>query len=94
MDQTESTAIKTHQPCTSCGSSDALSLYDDGHTYCFSCEETLREVTEIEHLDNYRKPQPDTPWSDRRISKAVSDFYEASISDVSVMCEWCLDLCE
>lgn len=26
-----------HIPCTNCGSSDANSLYDDGHTYCFVC---------------------------------------------------------
>ncbi len=28
----------THQPCSNCGSSDALTEYDD-HTYCFSCKE-------------------------------------------------------
>ena len=27
----------SHLPCPECGSSDANSLYDDGHTYCFSC---------------------------------------------------------
>lgn len=32
-----SKALKTHQPCSDCGSSDALSIYDDGHTFCFSC---------------------------------------------------------
>lgn len=26
-----------HQPCATCGSSDANSLYTDGHTYCFAC---------------------------------------------------------
>jgi len=26
-----------HQPCPSCGSSDANSLYSDGHQHCFSC---------------------------------------------------------
>ena len=26
-----------HIACTNCGSSDANSLYDDGHTYCFVC---------------------------------------------------------
>jgi len=26
-----------HEPCNSCGSSDANSLYSDGHSYCFSC---------------------------------------------------------
>ena len=27
----------THEPCPSCGSSDALARYNDGHAYCFSC---------------------------------------------------------
>lgn len=27
-----------HEPCPNCGSSDANSLYTDGHMYCFSCE--------------------------------------------------------
>lgn len=26
-----------HEPCPACGSSDANSLYTDGHSYCFSC---------------------------------------------------------
>lgn len=26
-----------HEPCPSCGSSDANSLFSDGHTYCFAC---------------------------------------------------------
>lgn len=29
-------AIRIHQPCNTCGSSDALAIYTD-HTYCFSC---------------------------------------------------------
>lgn len=32
-----SEVVSTHQPCNDCGSSDALSTYDDGHTHCFSC---------------------------------------------------------
>lgn len=27
-----------HQPCLDCGSSDACSLFDDGHTYCHACK--------------------------------------------------------
>ena len=27
-----------HEACPDCGSSDALAVYDDGHTYCFSCQ--------------------------------------------------------
>ena len=36
--QDSSATFVAHLPCESCGSSDANSLYDDGHTYCFSCE--------------------------------------------------------
>lgn len=30
--------VEMHLPCDTCGSSDAVSLYDDGHSYCFSCD--------------------------------------------------------
>lgn len=33
----ESTLLKKG-PCPDCGSSDACASYDDGHTFCFSCE--------------------------------------------------------
>lgn len=29
--------LRAHLPCPDCGSSDALSEYIDGHTYCYSC---------------------------------------------------------
>ena len=29
--------FQRHEPCPSCGSSDALARYTDGHAYCFSC---------------------------------------------------------
>ena len=29
--------FQRHEPCPSCGSSDALARYTDGHGYCFSC---------------------------------------------------------
>lgn len=31
-------AFVGHEPCPECGSSDALSRYDDGHGFCFACE--------------------------------------------------------
>ena len=37
MEQQESEFLM-HTPCDKCGSSDANSLYTDGHTYCFACE--------------------------------------------------------
>ena len=33
----DTVAVKTHTVCEDCGSHDALSVYSDGHTYCFSC---------------------------------------------------------
>lgn len=33
----KSRLTEAHLPCQDCGSSDALSTYDDGHSYCFSC---------------------------------------------------------
>jgi twinkle protein len=40
-------ALKVHQPCTDCGSSDALSVYAE-NTFCFSCRKSrkLMENTE------------------------------------------------
>ena len=36
MTENDSEFIR-HIPCDNCGSSDANSLYTDGHTFCFSC---------------------------------------------------------
>jgi twinkle protein len=37
LNMTDSKYLK-HIPCNSCGSTDANSLYDDDHQYCFACE--------------------------------------------------------
>lgn len=37
-DAPKSRLVRSHLPCSDCGSSDALSEYDDGHTFCFACE--------------------------------------------------------
>lgn len=42
-DQTESEFLE-HIPCENCGSSDANSLYTDGHQYCFGCEHYVAGV--------------------------------------------------
>ena len=46
--------VKFHLPCSSCGSTDALSLNEDGSTKCFSCGEFLPNkntigVRSVEH---------------------------------------------
>jgi twinkle protein len=37
MNQETESEFLRHVPCDNCGSSDANSLYSDGHTFCFSC---------------------------------------------------------
>ena len=37
MEQQDSDFLR-HEPCSNCGSSDANSIYTDGHSYCFSCQ--------------------------------------------------------
>lgn len=63
----DSTVVQTHLPCPDCGSSDALSLYSDGHTFCFSCEKHT-PGEEAEGRAAGRKPEPDR------------DFYRGSYS--------------
>lgn len=36
--QDEESEFVEHRPCPSCGSSDGLGIYSDGHGYCFSCD--------------------------------------------------------
>ena len=72
---------KAHQPCEDCGSSDALAEYDDGHTYCFSCNQHRMENLNVSNIEDYKKPEQDTLWQDRKIGGAISEFYEVKVSD-------------
>ena len=38
MRDEESYPVESHIPCGACGSSDALTIYSDGHSFCYSCE--------------------------------------------------------
>ena len=44
MGSATSSKFVRHLPCEKCGSSDANSEYDDGHTHCFSCGNTSGRV--------------------------------------------------
>ena len=46
--QTSESEFVRHLPCDTCGSSDANSLYSDGHTFCFSCN-TYGHTEELVH---------------------------------------------
>lgn len=38
MEENQSSITRSKLPCDECGSSDAVAEYDDGHTYCYSCQ--------------------------------------------------------
>lgn len=49
-----STPLKTHQQCDDCGSSDALSIYENG-TYCFACKRSHKITLDKHNESVYNK---------------------------------------
>lgn len=87
-----STAIKTHQPCDDCGSSDALSYYED-HTYCFSCHtrnsnhQQERRIMITKPKDNdwysqYQNLSDASGMKDRGITSATCKAYGVAEDDL------------
>lgn len=85
QDYVESELLKAHQPCDSCESSNAMSIYSD-HTYCFSCLawRGSMETAEIVPIKAVKVVDDGSKWSDRKISLAVTSFYDVTVSDSSV----------
>lgn len=88
---TDSTAVEIHKPCPDCGSSDALAVYDDGHSYCFSCSAWKKEEGDnVAYYEDYRPAdlllnKGGDVWEDRRISPAVADFYDLTVTNQAVV---------
>lgn len=73
-------AVKLHQPCSDCGSHDALTYYDDGSSYCFSCN-TYRKgtVKEIRYMDEIREEET---WSELKPNAGVfSDIPDRRLTE-------------
>lgn len=75
---TKSKAVKVHVPCpdAECGSSDGATLYDDGHTFCFSCAKDFQPAqpaSEEEIIDNSCTYEY-LPW--RGISRETMQFFD------------------
>jgi len=68
-----------HEPCPKCGSSDALSLYSDGHTYCFVCHDRTGGTNVVFH-NNMSKSVYLTGSAERlqkrNISEKTNKFYQ------------------
>jgi len=76
-----------HIPCENCGSSDANSLYDDGHTHCFKCdnrtyENTLDDKeTPVQTLKINKTEGSIKPITDRKITRSTCEFYKVEQTD-------------
>ena len=68
--------IKAHLPCPDCGSHDALAIYDDGHTYCYSCHVTHHETQPKEKGTLYDiEDWPTVPLKKRGITEKTCRLY-------------------
>src|SRR5210317_494948 len=68
-----------HLPCESCGSSDANSLYSDGHTFCFACNSYGNEEGDVhthKMSTNVKLQGSAERLQKRRISEKVCQQYK------------------
>jgi len=76
---TESEFVR-HMPCENCGSSDAKSLYSDGHTFCFVCQYRTPGENEVFHNRQMSKTVYLTGSAERlnkrNISEKTNQFYQ------------------
>lgn len=61
-DLPESEVIQTKLSCDDCGSSDAKALYDDGHTYCFSCSKWRPGEADSASVQSTTTSSPKGDW--------------------------------
>ena len=80
MMKEEATLVSCHQPCSQCGSSDALSIYSDGHSYCFSCSAYTKGDTVEQKVDKKFLPIEPCVLKARGINKDTCVKYSYGIS--------------
>ena len=67
-----------HEPCSTCGSSDANSIYTDGHQYCFACNTYIAGDTQHTHQmqTNVSFKGSAQRLQKRKISEKVCEFFK------------------
>ena len=75
---TESEFVR-HLPCENCGSSDANSLYSDGHTFCFVCHNRTGD-NDVIHSQTMAQTVTLTGAAERlnkrNLSEKTNQFYQ------------------
>lgn len=86
MEQENDSIFLYHIPCENCGSSDANSLFSDGHTYCYACEnwtpgdEQKAEQLSARRRTGGRKPMSYDVWNFGDSNGRYSDMTARGIS--------------
>ena len=69
-----------HEPCPNCGSSDARSVYSDGHTWCFVCHDRTPGDNDVIHSHKMAKDVcltgSATRLNKRNISEKTNQLYK------------------
>ena len=67
-----------HIPCQQCGSSDANSLYSDGHTFCFRCHTRTdgNNTTHNHHVNNVQLQGSAGRLQSRKISEKTCELFK------------------
>lgn len=69
--------LRAHLPCPDCGSSDALSEYTDGHTYCYSCNALHNsDETQTTKYDDFISDMTLKPLKARGITESTCRKYQ------------------
>ena len=83
VNMNEESEFVAHEPCSNCGSSDANSVYSDGHKFCFSCN-TYTPAEDWTHTHTRMNNDKQTnvrflgeaeALRKRGISEATNNFY-------------------
>jgi twinkle protein len=75
-----------HTACDNCGSSDANAVYDDGSTYCFSCNKSTQSSSsyikkETGKVSNLYYQGEFMPLRDRGIDLDTAKFFKVKVDD-------------
>ena len=85
MNEDKSKFVQYHVPCSTCGSSDARSINDDGSSYCFSCTTFFPNETGV----NQQQQRGDMQTAEKITDLSYHQGSVSSISDRAINSETC-----